>query len=279
MNANLTNPTTKGKSPLAFFLLGITLGVPYFMLANAQILPNIVMANIGAFLPAMAALILVYREKGTEGMVELIKRSFDFKRIKSRVWYLPVFFLWPFIVFVQYILAPFSGLVASQPDFSLWFPLSFVVSFILALGEELGWMGYAFDPMQERFGALKASILLGLFWASIHIPYFASSGASPEWIISQFIYVATTRILFVWVYNNTGRSLFAVAAMHTLFNQVWMAFRPSGGLVGMSVPSFYNPSNLAITTIVLATLVTFLWGSKTLSQYRFARSRQLLVNK
>jgi hypothetical protein len=90
--------------------------------------------------------------------------------------------------------------------------------------------------------------------------------------VGQFIYVATMRVLFVWVYNNTGKSLFAVAVMHTLFNQVWQVFPRNEGLVGMSVPSFYNPSNLALTTIILATLVTWLWGSKTLAHYRYARS-------
>jgi membrane protease YdiL (CAAX protease family) len=39
---------------------------------------------------------------------------------------------------------------------------------IAALGEELGWSGYAIDPMQARWGALKASILLGIFWAVYH---------------------------------------------------------------------------------------------------------------
>jgi hypothetical protein len=124
--------------------------------------------------------------------------------------------------------------------------------------------------MQERFGALKGGILLGLFWSSVHLPYFASSGASAGWIAWQLAYVIATRVLFIWVFNNAGRSLFAIAVMHTLFNQVWLAFPSGEGLVGMSVPSFYSPQNLAATTVALAAPVTFLWGPATLARFRYS---------
>jgi hypothetical protein len=53
-----------------------------------------------------------------------------------------------------------------------------------------------------------------------------------------------------------------------MFNFVWQVI-PPGNMVLIPV---YNPSSLAVTTIVFATMVTFLWGSKTLAQYRFAPS-------
>jgi hypothetical protein len=265
------NNTLKGKSPLAFFLLAAAMGIPIFIFADVQVFPNILLFNFAAFLPVTAAMILVYRENGTAGMVELLRRSVDYKRIKSRIWYLPILLTWPFIVFVQYQLALLSGSPVSSPHFSFWTPIGFVIIFIAALGEELGWMGYAFEPMQERFGALKASLLLGVVWASAHIPLFTAGGAFPSWIIWQCIYIAATRVLFVWIYNNAGKSLFAIAIMHTLFNTIWQFFPPRAGSVGLLVPAFYNPSSLAITTAVLAAIVTFLWGSKTLAQYRYAR--------
>jgi uncharacterized protein len=271
MNIPLPTGTSQRKSPLAFFLLGIALGIVYFILAAARVLPVAALAAIGAFLPVTTALILVYRDNRLEGMVELLMRSFDFNRIKSRIWYVPVLLLWPLIVSVQYGLALVSGLPVSSPNFSFWTPTGIAISFVLALGEELGWMGYTFDPMEERLGALKASVLLGIIWASVHLMYFVSSGASADWIAWQFVYIATTRVLFAWIYNSTGKSVFAIAIMHTLFNQIWLVFPRNEGLVGLSVPLFYSPSNLAITTIALATIVTFLWGSKTLAQYRYSR--------
>jgi hypothetical protein len=133
-------------------------------------------------------------------------------------------------------------------------------------------MGYVFEPLQERLGALWAGALLGVAWALIHIPLFSASAASTRWITWQCVYIAMTRILFVWVYNNSRRSLSAVAVMHATFNIGWMIFPPSGGLL---VPSFYDPRNLALTTLAVAVTVAFLWGPETLAQLRWSRRTAL----
>ncbi len=54
--------------------------------------------------------------------------------------------------------------------------------FIAALAEELGWMGYVIDPMQDRWNALQAGLLLGLIGAVCHIVPLAQAGRSPAWI-------------------------------------------------------------------------------------------------
>lgn len=272
MNTHLLSSTSKSKSPLVFFLLAVVLYIPFVLFAGVEVLPNVTLVNFAAFIPMMAALILVYRENKIAGARELLKRTCDYRRIKSKVWYLPIFFLYPSIVLVQYGLALLSGLQVPSPHFSFWIPIIFIIVFIAALGEELGWMGYAFEPMQERFGTLKASFFLGVVWAIIHIPLFSVSSASAYWIMWQCIYIATTRVLFVWIYNNTGKSLFAVSIIHASFNIGWQFFPPSRGLL---VPSFYDPRNLALTAIVLAVIVVFLWGPKTLAEYRYSRGGNL----
>jgi membrane protease YdiL (CAAX protease family) len=272
MNTQLSNRALKGKSLTAFFLLAFALYVPVSIYADVQVFPNWALINFGAFIPMLVALILVYRENGTASMIELLKRPFDFKRIKSKKWYLPIFLTIPITVLGQYGLALSLGLPVSSPYFAPGMPLIFVILFIAAIGEELGWMGYAFEPMQERFGGLKASILLGIIWALIHIPLFTASGMSTFWIASQLVYIAATRVLIVWIYNNTGKSIFAVVVMHTLFNTVWFLFPRNEDWVSLARPVFYNPTNLALITIVLATIVTFVWGSKTLAKFRFSRS-------
>ena len=269
MNTHLLKSTMKGKSPLAFFLLAMAIYIPFVFNANVNTFV------IGAFIPVTAALILVYWENGTEGVVELLQRSFDYKRIKSGVWYLPVLLLYPSIVLMLYGLAILSGAPVPLPQFSFWTPIGFVIIFVAALGEELGWMGYAYEPMQERLGALKASLALGVIWVSVHIPLYVMSGASHTWIVWDCIFVVMTRVLFVWIYNNTGKSIFAVALLHTMFNFVWQVIPPGN----MVLIPLYNPGSLAVITSVLAAVVTFLWGSKTLAEYRFAPSGQLSAKK
>jgi hypothetical protein len=72
----------------------------------------------------------------------------------------------------------------------------------------------------------------------------------------------------VWLYNNTGRSMFAVVAFHATVNigeTVWPFYGTSG-------PLAYDPFIAFILLAVTAAIVTFLWGPKTLARYRYAGS-------
>jgi len=255
---------------LAFFLVALPLYIPVALFARMQLAPNVSLFNLATFVPALSALILVYKKNKGAGVKALLRRSYDFRQIKLKIWYLPVFFLYPVIVFVQYGLAILSGSEVSSPHFSFATPIVLVALFIAALGEELGWTGYLFDPMEARFGTLNAAILMGLIWAAFHIPLFAPSAPSLSWIAWQLTYIAATRVLFIWVYSNTGRSVFAVAATHATFNLGWQFFPATGGLL---VPSFYDPRSLAITTLSVVAAVLFLWGP-TLVRYRYAKVRR-----
>src|SRR5829696_9351800 len=62
------------------------------------------------------------------------------------------------------------GLPLPQPYIPLMLVLTFFpVFFVFAVGEEMGWLGYAIDPMQDRWGALKASIIMGAVWGLWHL--------------------------------------------------------------------------------------------------------------
>ena len=73
----------------------------------------------------------------------------------------------------------------------LLIPVLLVIFYIGAVGEEIGWSGYAIDPMQNRWGALKASIILGLIWATLHIVPYIQTYNPPSWIAWQFINCCT----------------------------------------------------------------------------------------
>lgn len=51
---------------------------------------------------------------------------------------------------------------------------------------------------------------------------------------------------------------------------VWWYLWPVHG-TGLSVPSFYDPRNLAISAAVAALVVTYGWGARTLARNRSAR--------
>ena|SRR5687768_8782773 len=98
----------------------------------------------------MAALILVYSEEGRGGVRRLLRRIFDQRRIRKRIWYWPIIFLMPVIFLLTYLVMRLMGLpLPNEPYFPfLLLPLLFVLFFILAIGEEVGWTGYVTDPLQ-----------------------------------------------------------------------------------------------------------------------------------
>lgn len=64
------------------------------------------------------------------------------------IWYVPIFFLMPGIMVLEYGLMKLMGV--SVPDFQfpvLIVPVLFVVFFIGAIFEEIGWTGYATGPI------------------------------------------------------------------------------------------------------------------------------------
>lgn len=170
----------------------------------------------------------------------------------------------PTIYILSYAIMRWAGLPLPDPRFSfITAPVFFILYFITAIGEELGWMGYAVGPMQNRWGALGASVILGCVWAIWHIIPHLQQSLSAEWILWQSIHSVALRILIVWLYNNTGKNMLAAILVHTMDNVSWSLF-PNFG-------SHYNPFITGTITCLTAVIVIFLWGSETLARYRYAQ--------
>jgi CAAX protease family protein len=268
----------RNRSLVNFVLLEFALSIPFWgigALATAGVIPDLVLIRASwSLTPMIAASILIYRERGASGVTGLFRRILDVSRIRSRTWYLAVLLLGPVIVLAQYGLALGSGTQVPAPQLTLLVPISYLGLFLLTPAEELGWTGYVLDTAQERSSALVAGILTGAIWASAHAPVWLLAGQSLEWCFWQMLFVVAIRVLMTWVYNNIGRSLFAMDLLHPGFF-VWWYLWPVDG-TGLSVPSFYDPRNLAITAIALAAVVTLLWGPKTLAGF-WAGRRQAMA--
>ncbi len=270
MNANVS----KSRSLPTFILLLFGLSIPFWVIGaiyDVQIFPGFNLFQLPLAMPAVAALILVYRESGKDGVVTLLRRTYDFRNIKSKIWYLPILLIYPSFGFIDYWILRLSGTSIPSLQFSLVTFLSYSTVFFMAFGEELGLTGYAIDSLQQRYSALMSGILLGLVWAGYHIPGFIISGYySFEWIFWHAIYTIVGRVLFVWIYNNSGKSLFSMALFHSTFGLFWILLPQTGNLQKAS--PYYDPRISAFIAISYVAIVTLLWGSKTLAQYRFARS-------
>jgi membrane protease YdiL (CAAX protease family) len=264
----MNSSTSTSKSPLIFFLLVFALCIPIWLVGavtRLQLLPGLPVSSLVVVSPVIAALILVYRENGIAGMTKLLKRSFDCKRIRAKVWYAPIILFWPGVMVLEYGLMHMMGSPVPAPQFPVLAPLiMFLTFFIAALGEELGWSGYIMDTMQSRWNALQTGVLLGSVWAAWHIVLLVQAQQSPEYIAWQCLVYVPERVLFVWLYNNTGKSVFAAAVFHAMLNVSWRLFPING--------SYYDPRITGLIVAVAAVIVTVMWGPQTLARYGYARS-------
>ncbi len=111
-------------------------------------------------------------------------------------------------------------------------------------------------------GAVCKSSIIPKLQAGFVISGFFSSA----WIVWQAVYTVATRVLFVWIYNNSGRSLFSMALCHWTFGLFWVLW-PQDNLQ-KAVP-FYEPSITAAAAIVSVFAVVFAWSPTTLAGWRF----------
>jgi uncharacterized protein len=263
----------KNKSPLKFFLIVFGLSIPLWAIETMIDVKRLpldfsITDILAAFTPIIAAVILVYKEEGRVGVGELFKRILDFKRITKKIWYVPIILLPVLMYLLIYAVIRVSGLsLPSECHISfISIPFLFMLFFVGAVVEETGYMGYAVDPMQERFGALTAGILIGIPWAVWHYPSIIGQGHKLTWIAWGTIGTVAVRVLIVWIYDNTGKSLFACILFHTMLNVGRPLFPKDEAHNPLADYPDIHYSMIAITAVI----VIFLWGSKTLARYRYA---------
>lgn len=144
-------------------------------------------------------------------------------------------------------------------------PLSILPLFLFAilvpLIEEMGWRGYVLDRLQTRYSALTSSLVLGVVWSLWHLPLFFVAGSyqaglgigTPEfWLF--FLSIIPLTVIITWIYNNTGRSIFAAILFHGMVNF-------SGEIIALSPRA---DTIAAILWLLAAICVIVGWGGRCL---------------
>ena len=255
------------RSPWLFFALVFVLSIPFALLGSLtklQLMPGIPISALGFVCPATAAILLSYREEGRVGVSALLRRSLEFKRILGSMWLFPVLLLMPWVALITYALMRVTHIPHPAPHFPLPASLILFAAFLVAaLGEEIGWSGYAIDPLQHRWTALQASVLLGAVWAVWHIVAMMQTGQSAPWIAWGCLDMVATRIIMVWLYNNTGHAVIAVVLFHALANLSFKSMFPGG--------SYESERIISVLLTIIAVIVALAWGSSTLTRTSHAR--------
>jgi hypothetical protein len=91
-----------------------------------------------------------------------------------------------------------------------------------ATGEEAGWRGFALPRLQETYGPVKASLILGLIWNFWHLPLWLLTGYSGldllVYVLAFSVSIISLTFLLTWISNKTPNSLIPIVIAHFSFN-------------------------------------------------------------
>lgn len=263
------------KTPLLFLLLVPVVSLPFYFLERRALLPEgmpfMSVTSLMVFVPAVLALSFTFKEGGWRAVRGLLARGLDVHRIRPVLWLVPALLLLPAAMYLAYFVSRMLGNDLGEPA-ALWANAGSTLVFFLlvlipfAIAEELGWMGYAADPLQQRWGTLGASAIIGLTWAVWHwLPWYRNFG-SIEWVFWQTVLDLLLRALIFWLYNNTRSSIFITAVFHASFNVAYRIFPGEGRT--------FDPFAMVLVLAAVMLVVTWVWGPRTLAKYRFSMAER-----
>lgn len=178
--------------------------------------------------PTLAAFLVTSAIAGKQGVQHLLRRYVQ--RRGYRRWFLLILLGAPLLVILAAGLAGrFGGIHDSTLITQRWSQLVTMYLPIVALnipggplGEEPGWRGLALPHLQRSYGALVATLILGVLWGLWHLPLFLVKGVDGPFALAGFglflLGAITLAIFLTWVFNNTGGSLLVAIVLHATFN-------------------------------------------------------------
>jgi membrane protease YdiL (CAAX protease family) len=181
-------------------------------------LGHIVGSALPAFLVTAAAL-------GRAGVLDLVRRCLRW-RVGLR-WYAVALLGMPIaailIASAFFGTAPVNALADKWPLlFTVVLPHLLLIIVFSNVAEEIGWTGFLFARLQDRYGALKASAIVTVPFALFHLPGFVVETGSGLLALQLlgilFIPHLASRVVVAWLYNNTNRSVLLVGLFHCAFN-------------------------------------------------------------
>jgi len=227
-----------------------------------------IFAWLSGWAPGLAAIIVAGALQGTTGIKNLFRRYLIWR--VGIGWYL--FALFGTAAFILggiglHVLlggtAPTLPISTGSPiDTLIVFPIFVAFGFFGNL-EDIAWRGVALPLLQAKHSALRASLIIGVFEALTHLPFFFVPGDFRQqtgiWFI---VFSVAIVILMTWMYNNTRGSLLLVVLYHATQN-TWanlLDTTPSPG------PNDLRPFILAVALMVAAAIaVVVRYGPERLS--------------
>jgi membrane protease YdiL (CAAX protease family) len=225
-------------SPLRFFLLTfilswliwIPLTLSHFNIGPFKISEDLssIVRLLGVLMPMVSALLLTTLYGGRLAVRSLLSRL-KIWRVGWK-WWIAVVLVFPALLIIAGIL---YNLFSGQPFISL-LPITAAVLLvniiflaIASLGEEIGWRGVALPALLQRYSPLTASAILGIVWATWHLPFWilidTLSQYGAGYFVLNYIFIVPTTFYITWVFINSKGSLLLPVVLHLVFNIINVA--------------------------------------------------------
>ena len=120
--------------------------------------------------------------------------------------------------------------------------------FFNATGEETGWRGFVLPRLQARTSPLLAALIIGVFWAMWHFPFWQAQGqpiTAVEFLAVMYIGHILASVLIVWICNRAKGSILVAGFTHAALNTA-QAFLPF-----LDIRSLYPTMFIVILVLVL----------------------------
>lgn len=243
---------------VAFYILAFAiswLGWVPDMLYQRGLFPftNPLFNLLGGGGPTLAAIIVILVCGEKNGIRDLFKGLW---RLRAGAgWYAVTFVFW----IVVTVLALLGTRAISRQGFAavdqlMWanIPLIFVMMLLLNVWEEVGWRGFALPRLQRHYGDLAIAFIMGILWEIWHLPLMinpTSPMAGVPWYGGLAFSICLT-VIYTWLYQNTGRSLFFVSVFHALSNTAAFIMLELGAYIS-TYPYIVGITAIAAIVIVL----------------------------
>jgi membrane protease YdiL (CAAX protease family) len=221
---------------------------------------------IGSTVPSAVAILLTAASLGKSGVRALLKRLLIW-RVGLR-WYLVL--LVPTAIVLVAITA--AAVLVGGPTAALAVPVANAVILVVlmtfpgsALGEEIGWRGYALPRLQTHRSALTSSLILGTLHVLWHLPLWLRglTDYPPLSLYPAFaIQGVAFAVIYTWLYNSTKGSVLLAVLFHTATNAPLTLILLPLGVADFALPFWL----MALLTVLAAIIVVAVAGPSQLSR-------------
>ncbi|MEJ3657475.1 CPBP family intramembrane glutamic endopeptidase [Actinomycetes bacterium KLBMP 9759] len=190
----------------------------------------------GAYLgPLTAAFTVTAVAEGRDGLRRWRRRLFRWR--VAWPWYAFVLVGFPALLLLGGLVLPGAWAELRIPSLALlatYIPMLVLQVLTTGLAEEPGWRDFALPRLQQRWGPLPGTIVLGCLWAGWHLPLFLTSWAgstvTPMSLFQFLLLGVVFSIVITWVFNRTQQSLPMIMLLHSTLNNfqsvAWPEFFP-----------------------------------------------------